>query len=309
MSTQPAAVPPLLHRGPAEDPPSGLSYPLAYRPTTIFAGMFGISTAFAAFVLFVPLVSTIVLRLGHAVRGGDWEAYRTVASAYELPEGLLAGHLALASLTVVSLLIARWFHGRSPRWVWSVQPGMRWRYLLATTIIAAVVLHGMLWLSFAWSGAPEFNAGQSDAVWFVLIVLVSSPLQALAEEVFFRGYLLQTMGSMSGKVWVGIVGSSLVFALMHGVQNPPLFVHRFAFGIVSGLLVLVTGGLEAGIAAHVMNNLGAFGYAIFTTSVAEVRAVQEITWVKAAWDTLTFSLFALVAWWLARRMRLAERTP
>lgn len=309
MSTQPAGVPPLLHRGPAEDPPSGLSYPLAYRPTTVFAGLFGISTAFAAFVLFVPLAATIVLRIGHAVRGGDWEAYRTVASAYELPEGLLSGHLALASLTVVALLIARWFHGRSPRWVWSVQPGMRWRYLVATTIVAAVVLNGMLWLSFLWQGAPTFHGGQPNAAWFLAIVVVSSPLQALAEEVFFRGYLLQTMGSMSGKVWVGVLGSSLVFALMHGMQNPALFAHRFAFGVVAGLLVLATGGLEAGIAAHVVNNLGAFGYAIFTSSVAEVRAVQEITWAKAGWDILTFSLFALVAWGIGRRMRLAVRTP
>lgn len=140
-------------------------------------------------------------------------------------------------------------------------------------------------------------------------MLISSPLQALAEEVFFRGYLLQVMGSMVGKVWFGIVFSSLIFAILHGTQNPALFVHRFAFGLVSGWLVLKTGGLEASIGAHIVNNLGAFIYAMFSSSVAAARGVSSITWDKAAWDILTFVVFALVAWWLGRKMNVATLTP
>lgn len=300
----------ILHQGPPEDPPSGVTYPLVLRPAQLFRLAFGVLTALAGFVVVVRLVSELVLRVGFLLRGGgDYGAYAATALAYELPEGLLAGHLGLASLTLVVLAITRFLHGRTARWTFSVQPGMRWRYLLVTLLVALVVLNGMLWLSFLWSGMPEFNAGQLYAGWFVLVVLLSSPLQALAEEVFFRGYVLQAMGSASGRAWVGIVGSALLFALMHGVQNPALFAHRFAFGVVAGWLVVATGGLEAGIAAHVINNLGAFGYAIFTTSVAEARAIQSITWGKAAWDILTFTVFALVAWWIGRRMRVATTTP
>jgi uncharacterized protein len=300
----------ILHQGPADDPPSGLTYPLVLRPVKGFSIAFGILTALAGFVVVVRLVTELVLRVGYVLRGGgDYAAYSVAALSYQLPEGLLAGHLGLASLILVALAVSRFLHGRRPMWTFSVQPGMRWRYLLVVFIVALVLLNGMLWLSFTWAGLPQFNSGQLYAGWFVLVVLFSSPLQAVAEEVFFRGYLLQAIGSGTGRAWLGIVGSSLVFALMHGVQNPALFAHRFAFGIISGWLVLATGGLEAGIAAHIVNNLGAFGYAIFTTSVAEARAIQEIGWDKAAWDTLTFALFAVAAWWIAGRMRLARTTP
>lgn len=308
--SHPSQPPTLLHRGAPEDPPSDVPYALGLQPAEPFRAMMGILLAFGGYVVLLPVVQQVVLFIGAQARGvQDFATYAKWARAYELPEGLLAGHLALASLTLVALAVARFVHGRAGKWTFSVQPGMRWRYLLATLLVAVVLLNGMLWASFAWQGAPQFNTGQPNVGWFVLVVLLSSPLQALAEEVFFRGYLMQAFGSMAGRAWVGVVASSLIFAFMHGLQNPALFAHRLAFGLVSGALVLWTGGLEAGIAAHVVNNLGAFGYAMFTTSVAEVRAVQEITWAKAGWDMLTFVLFALVAGWIARRMRLATRTP
>ena len=309
MST-PAEAPTLLHHGAPDEPPSGLTHPLALRPVPLFRGVFGVLLAFVGFALVVPLTSELVLRAGYALRGGgDYATYRLLARTYAVPEGLLAGLLGLAVLTPVVWFLVRHVHGRAMRWTWSVQPGLRWRYLLAVLLVAFVVLNGMLWLGFVFDGGPRVNAGQPDAEWFLLVVVFVSPLQALAEEVFFRGYLQQAIGSMAGRAWLGILGSSLVFALLHGLQNPALFTHRFAFGIVAGTLVLVTGGLEAGIAAHVVNNLGAFGYAIFTTSVAEVRAVQEITWAKASWDILSFATFAVIAWWVGRRMQLARTTP
>lgn len=300
----------ILHRGAPQPPPSRVSYPLVLRPIQGFSAMFGILTAMAGYIVVVQLVVEIVLRIGYILRqGSDYDAYRATALQYQLPEGLLAGQLGLASLTLVALGIAYFFHGRRPRWMFSVQPGTRWRYLLATLLVALVVLNGMLWISFSWEGVPTFNSGQPQAMAFLLVVLLASPLQAMAEEVFFRGYLLQVIGSATGRAWLGVLGSSLVFALMHGSQNPALFAHRFAFGMVAGWLVLSTGGLEAGIAAHVINNLGAFGYAIFTTSVAEAAAVSAIGWDKAAWDILTFALFAVIAWWIAKRMRVATTTP
>ena len=88
-----------------------------------------------------------------------------------------------------------------------------------------------------------------------MVILLTSPLQAAAEEIFFRGYLMQALGSLVAKPWFGVVASALVFALLHGTQNLPLFVDRLAFGLLAGLLVWRTGGLEAGIAAHVVNNV------------------------------------------------------
>ena len=60
--------------------------------------------------------------------------------------------------------------------------------------------------------------------------------------------------------------------------------NRFAFGVLAGWLVVRTGGLEAGIAAHVANNVSSFALAALTSSMAQIKAVTAVTWVLAAWD-------------------------
>jgi hypothetical protein len=74
------------------------------------------------------------------------------------------------------------------------------------------------------------------------VIVLTSPIQAAAEEIFFRGYLLQALGSLVARPWFGVIASSVVFALLHGTQNVPLFVDRLAFGLLAGLLVWRTGG-------------------------------------------------------------------
>ena len=296
---------------PQADPPAGLTYPLALRApgSSPMQSVLGILAAFSGFALVVPLFNEMVLRIGHLIRGGDFAAYRESAMSYALPDGPAAGHLALALLIPISILIVRYLHGVRPRWLASVQPGLRWRYLLIMLVVSAVVLNGVLWLSFVGKGLPVFHDGQEGWVSFLLVVALTSPLQAAAEEVFFRGYLLQAIGSATGRTWVGVVGSAVLFALLHGVQNPALFAHRLAFGLIAGALVVLTGGLEAGIAAHVVNNVAAYAYAMFTTSVAELRAVTSLSWADAAWDIAAFAAVALAAYLLARRLRLATLTP
>ena len=106
------------------------------------------------------------------------------------------------------------------------------------------------------------------------MIILTSPIQAAAEEIFFRGYLMQALGSLVARPWFGVVVSSVVFALLHGTQNLPLFVDRLAFGLLAALLVWRTGGLEAGIAAHVINNVFAFLIAGLTTSIAALEGDQ-----------------------------------
>lgn len=296
------------------DPPSGLPYPRALtRPgQTALQPIAGVLLAFSAFGLIVPGFAQLVLRFMHLFRGGDWATYQAEANNYLLVEGPVSGLLALALLTPICLLIVRYINGIRPRWLISVQPGPRWRYGLMCLVMAAVILNAVLWVRYALDGIPAFHGGTSD-VWVYLIALsITSPLQAVAEEAFFRGYLLQAIGTAVGGKWgswFGVLGSAVVFALLHGAQNPALFAHRLAFGLIMGALVVVTGGLEAGIAAHIANNLGAYAYALFTSSIADLKSTTAIGWGDAAFDIAGFALFALAAWALGRRLQVAVTTP
>ena len=288
-------------------PGSGLRYPVALRGEDPVKLMMGLSGAFLAFLL-TGLLAQAVLRVSWFLRGQpDFREYQSLALAYELPDGILASHLGIAGLLLFVLLIHRYWHGRKAIWVISVQPGGRWRYLLICFVVAAAVLNVVLWLMRG--GNMAWQAAQSDWAIYLALILVTSPLQAAAEEFFFRGYLQQAIGSLAGRAWVGVACSSLVFAIFHGDQNVALFAHRLGFGLIAGTLVWATGGLEAAIAVHVANNVFAFGYALFTGGVATLKATSAISWEAACSDLASFAVFGALAWWIGRRMHVATLTP
>ena len=291
-------------------PPDGASYPQILRGSSFAAwrSLFGVVFGVSLFLLLSTLLTQVLVLLAWSLTAADepYAAYVAAASRFERPLGMLATNLGIAVLLPISWALLAVLHRVQPRWLSSVQPRLRWRYLLACVGVALVALNGMLLVSSLVSEPLVFRP--QPGFWaFLAVIVLTSPLQAAAEEIFFRGYLLQALGSLFAQPWVGVVVSSVVFALFHGTQNPALFVDRLVFGLLAALLVWRTGGLEAAIGAHVANNVSAYVFAGLTTSIADVRAIQEIGWADAAFDVGGFAVFAVLAWLLARRLRL-ERT-
>ena len=103
------------------------------------------------------------------------------------------------------------------------------------------------------------------------MIVLLTPFQAAGEEYLFRGYLTQAFGGLFHRVVVSPSSCPpFLFGLAHGLgQSIPVFFDRFAFGLVAGVLVVLTGGLEAGIAMHVLNNWLAFGLALAFGDMAD----------------------------------------
>ncbi len=93
------------------------------------------------------------------------------------------------------------------------------------------------------------------------LVLFLTPIQCLAEELFFRGYLLQAMGNKVRNIWLAAALNGFIFMLPH-LYNPevsyglaPMVICYFAMGLLMALITLRTGSLEMAIGAHAANNL------------------------------------------------------
>ncbi|MGA0603147.1 CPBP family intramembrane glutamic endopeptidase [Caulobacter sp. KR2-114] len=77
-------------------------------------------------------------------------------------------------------------------------------------------------------------------------------LGALAEEVYFRGWLQPVLCGRWG-AWVGLTATSLIFAAAHLIgapRSPTAMLNIVLAGTVFGLLALRSGGLAAPVMAH-----------------------------------------------------------
>ena len=269
----------------------------------------GILVTLAGYAIALPVIAWLVLGATWVLRGrpGTFVEYRTDALRFEYLEGMFASHLAIGSVIILTMFVVRYVHHIHPRWLCSVQPGFRWRYAVICGLIAIVGLNGVYWIS-SLGDPPTWNPDQ-DFVWWALVILLTAPLQAAGEEFLFRGYLLQAAGAVGRSPWLAVAISAAVFTALHGTQNLPLMVDRFGFGLLAGALVVVTGGLEAAVAVHAVNNVFAFGYAAAAGGIAQARTVEVSTWATTGWNLLSYCLVALVAWFVGQRMRVATRTP
>ena len=291
-------------------PPDGASYPQLLRGEEYapWRSIVGVLMGLSFFVLLTNLVSQFVVFLSWSLFGSAvlYPTYFAQAFAFERPSGMLAANLGIATLIPVSCVLMMLLHRMQPRWLLSVQARVRWSYFLGCLGVAVVALNGVLLLSTLVRRPGSF--GPQAGFWgFLVVILLTAPIQAAAEEVFFRGYLMQALGSLFSRAWIGVVASALVFAFFHGTQNLPLFLDRFAFGLLAAVLVWRTGGIEASVAAHVVNNIFAYVIAGLTTSIAALKAVREIGWLDAVFDVGGFAVFGALALLVAVKLKPATR--
>ena len=196
------------------------------------------------------------------------------------PAVLLVTNLSLIIAIPVVWLAWAVAHGLRPGWSSSVLARLRWRLLPPFTLIALATLGLGIGLSVLLSflvGGEKVTGPVPAFGWLMLVVLLTTPLQSAAEEYLFRGYLSQAIAGWIRAPQVGAVVaavlSALLFAAAHGSQDALTFLDRFAFGLAASAVVWLTGGLEAAIVLHAVNNVlvfvlaGALGEGVATEAV------------------------------------------
>jgi uncharacterized protein len=283
--------------------------PVLWRP------ILGVLLMFLGFVVLGAAVASALFAVVYAATGqGGVDIARLADLEHPTPAGLAFLNVALATFIPLAMLGSRYLHGIPPGWLASVRPRIRWRYLLACLGVSVVALVATLVVGSFVPGddgdvSTHAHAFTTTTLQYVLVIVLLTPFQAAGEEYVFRGYLTQAVGGVFHRAWVAVLVPAFLFGLAHGLgQSVPVFFDRFAFGVVAGILVVLTGGLEAGIAMHVLNNFLAYGLALAFSDMATTLNPTGGSW----WSipvTLTQSLVYLwLAVLVARRMGLATTT-
>ena len=206
----------------------------------------------------VSLVVSIPLVMFDAASGRfDMES----AASGELvmtPMLFLANNLSLALAIPAAGLTAWAVFGQRPRWMSSIAGGFRWGLFWRFVAVAVPILLLSFGTEVLMGGAPNL-VWNADSWFLIVVIALTTPFQAAGEEYGVRGILARSVGSWFSSSRVGLVVAtvvtSTVFMLLHGAGDPWLNGYYFGVGVICSLLVWKTGGLEAAIALHVVNNL------------------------------------------------------
>lgn len=170
---------------------------------------------------------------------------------------------------LLAILLVVWLaHGRSPKRLITPFARLDWRRMgLAFILWIILIAAGSLVEFLLWPETFRFSFEPSRYLAFLVLPLIFTPIQIAAEELFFRGYVLQGMGLLTRNRLVLIGLSSILFLVPH-FANPEFYLGENAlanFILTSlGLLVFAVSmawatlkdqTLEVALSVHAANNL------------------------------------------------------
>ncbi|UCN14027.1 CPBP family intramembrane metalloprotease [Cellulomonas iranensis] len=217
--------------------------------------------ALALYVALLALGGGALLVAAFAGGPASWDAL-TGLDVTDLLDPLA---FTLAMLSIIAMLPAvlvatRLLGARPVGLLASVTGRVRWGWALRCLALAAglaLVVHTGDAVVAAASGRPWQPDVDAGAWLLIGLALLLVPAQCVAEEVVFRGYLLQTVGAWLRHPAFAIALPVPLFVLGHEYVNLAML-DIALWALAMGWVTWRTGGLEAAAAAHVVNNVAVF---------------------------------------------------
>ncbi|WP_282181727.1 CPBP family intramembrane glutamic endopeptidase [Aliiroseovarius marinus] len=267
------------------------------------------------FILIQSLYFTAILAI---VMGGAW---LIGSHPTTIVDGATPTHLAIFFLTFLGYhlglwLVVRFLHKRSYFTLFGPQKRVLWRQFRIGILIAlgVALAAGLLQMVEPLFVAPqdqtqlERNLPTDEWLLVLAPALILIFIQIFAEELVFRGYMLQQLRARFQSVWIWAILPSVAFGLLHadpetwGINAVFYVIHTSVVGIVLSFVTIRTGNIGAAAGLHFGNNMSMVlmgnagsldGFSLF---VAEVDLMGWTTSAAMILQTLLV-LVAFAIWW------------
>lgn len=266
----------------------------------------GIYFVLLLIVSFALLASAVMLRVPY---DHLTDLQRIYANVFKTPLVFIA-FLSTVIPVIPAIFIARLITNFKPvGLIHSIAGRMRWSYL-GVFLGFGFLIFGLYSVGFAaldgsLTTQNSVHPLDSGMFWlYIVLILLIVPFQCYAEELLFRGYLMQTVGRwLKNPAWAIIIPAP-IFMVLHGYGLWGLL-SVLTMALIAGFLCWYTGGLEAGIGLHIANNVSIFIFGLLGLEdpFGAVREDQPLDFVQALILQLAFA--GLVYMYTYRQKRKA----
>lgn len=264
------------------------------------------------------------LAIGALYFGGTWLALMLVAqlispmeflgilrkiASGSTPDGLIMLLSTFAPLAMAAGFVLRWLHARGFQTLF----GQCWTRDFLRVLVPLLALHLALFPLAVMSPDVGRSTPLATVLAWLPVLLPFLMLQITAEEMVFRGYLLQQLGVRARHPAAWMLAPSLLFGALH--YNPADFggnaiypaLWAVIFGCLAADLTARTGNLGAALAFHFATNLAGMvlvglygqldGLALYTLVINTRDSAQILPY-------LAIDLLSMLVSWLTARLVL-----
>lgn len=271
----------------------------------LYIGVLLASFIGGSFIGSMPLMIVVMIKTAEV--GGDLSASLTdmtalgsIGISQNLALFLLMLPLALSLFFMLFLI--KLLHGRTFQGVVNGTKKIRWNHFWTGAIIWGAMYFVSMIVSYIFN--PDNFTFQFELSSFLPLLLISLfiiPLQTSFEEVAFRGYMAQGIGSLTRNRWVVLIIPSLIFGLMH-VSNPEVTAYGFwlmmpqyvLMGLMMGMLSIMDDGIELALGVHASNNVLISLFATNESSAFQTPAVFSIGDVNPVYSLFEIIIMAAI---------------
>lgn len=227
--------------------------------------------------------------------------------------------LSFIPFFAATLLAVRFIHARPLKTLITGSDRIRWGRIFAGAGVW-LILAGLISLveSYLHPGRYVFTLQPVTLLVFAILALTLIPIQTSAEELFFRGYLLQWMGLRLKNKWLLALTNGVLFFLPH-TANPEMEVNTvliglgyFAMGFFLALITIQDNGMELALGMHAGNNLFAGLFANYSTTSLPSPALFTIQILDPVYGLVTLVIGLAVFYLIffgATRIGTSRRRP
>ncbi len=220
----------------------------------------------------------------------------------------------LMLLTFVIIFLAFWafmrtLYGLSLKEIITPFERIRWGRVFwgfGLIFLMSAISEGLSYLLSPESYSLTFDL-QSFLPLLVICFLIL-PIQTSIEELFIRGYLMPHLSHIANKAIVGLLVTSLLFAIMH-MDNPEVrehgmlltFPYYFISAVFLGLMTILDDGLEMALGVHFGVNLFGASIVSYEAAVIPTRTIWESTETNPAMVLVVGTVISAVFLWLSAK--------
>ena len=195
---------------------------------------------------------------------------------------------------ILGIFVAiRFIHDRPFKSLITPTLNIDWRRIFQGFIVWFILLGTMSLLeAFLYPGRYSFSLNLHIYIPFALVALVLLPIQTTAEELFFRGYIIQSTGLRISNIFLLSSISGFIFMVPH-LLNPEARLNYLLMGfyyfIIGGVMAFITlreGRLELALGLHAANNVFSALIANYTITVLPTPSVFTVNTLDVIYSVL-----------------------